>query len=222
MPRTPGLPNEPRIAPHLEPLIDATLDHDDEWTGVSGGGDLARIEAEDVEIHESSLVNLRLTGATLDRARISDVRFADCELSGTTLDEATLTRVEFRNCRMSGFVASRARLRDVRFVECRLDTASFRMAVTERIAFEDCDLVDADFYDAKLADGATFVRSDLTRASIDRASLAGARFGGSTLAELRGAPSLAGAAIDMSQLVPVALAVFASLGIVVDDDAADR
>ncbi len=221
MATAPGPPLEPRLGRQLEPIVDIHLDHDDEWSEVTGGGDLVGVDAEDVEIHGSSLADLRLTGAALPRVRITDTRFTGCELSGARLDEATLTRVEFRDCRMSGFVATRARLRDVSFVDCRLDAASFRMAVAERIAFAQCELIDADFYEARLDNGAAFDRCDLTRASFDRAALAGARLGGSTLDELRGAEALAGAFIDSGQLVPVALALFAALGITIDDDAAD-
>src|SRR5690349_1002463 len=117
----------PRLPSRLEPLADPELDHDAEWVGVHVTGDLAATEAEDVEIAETRLDGVRLTGAHLDRLRMVDVVLDGCELSGALLDEARLTRVELRGCRLAGLVLTRAKLRDVRFVDCKLDEASLRM-----------------------------------------------------------------------------------------------
>jgi hypothetical protein len=46
----------------------------------------------------------------------------------------------------------------------------------------------------------------------------GARFHGSSLADIRGGEYLRDIVIDSSQILPLALRVFAALGIQVDDD----
>ena len=169
----------PRLPASLEPRADPELDHDAEWVGLDVAGDLGGVEAEDVEIAETRLSAVALTGARLDRLRLVDVVLEGCELSGALLDEASLTRVELRTCRLSGLVLTRAKLRDVRFVDCKLDDASLRMAVGERVAFEGCSMRGADLYEAKLPD-VVLSGCDLTDLECSKADLAGARLHGST------------------------------------------
>jgi len=212
-------PAAPRIGGNLELVDDPVVEEDTGWSEVELRGDLSGLVAGDVEVDGSRLVRCALTGSTLDRMRMTDVVIEGCELSGAVLDQATLTRVEVRDCRMSGLVLSRAKLRDVAFVRCRLDEASFRMAKTERVVFEECDLRRADLYEAELS-GAALTRCDLTGAELSGAKLRGARLHGSTLLDLRGAGSLAGALIDPDQVVPLSWSLLNALGIVVDEDGA--
>jgi uncharacterized protein YjbI with pentapeptide repeats len=211
----------PRLPAHLEATPDPELGHDSEWVGVALTGDLAGAEAEDVEIAEARLDGVRLPGARLDRLRLVDVVFEGCELSGALLDEAQLTRVELRRCRLAGVVLTRTKLRDVRFVECKLDEASLRMAAGERVAFEDCSMRAVDLYDASLP-ATVLARCDLTDAECSKVDLAGARLHGSTLEGIKGAGALRGVHIDSSQIMALALPLFAALGITVDEDEDDQ
>lgn len=214
--RPPWLPDE------LDP-VEADADDmvdESEWSSVELTGDLAEIAAADVSIFESRLVAVDLLGARLDRLHLTDVVVTGAELSGAVLEGAVLTRVEVHDSRMLGLVASRAVLRDVRFVGCRLDGAQFRMATAERVHFEGCELRSADFYGATF-EQARVERCDLTGAEFSQARFGGARLQGSTLDGLQGAASLRGVHIDSTQLVPMALGVFGSLDITVDDDAED-
>jgi hypothetical protein len=211
-----AVPVAPRIGVELDGLADPVVEDDVEWSGVEVTGDLGGAVGCDVEV-DGSRLRCALTGATLDRLRLTDVVIEDGELSGAMLDEAILTRVEVRGCRMSGLVLSRAKLWDVVFVRCRMDEASFRMVKAERVVFDECDLRRADFYDASLP-GAVLRRCDLTEVELSRADLRGARLHGSTLLDLRGAGSLTGAVIDPSQVVPLSASLLAALEITVDDD----
>jgi hypothetical protein len=65
-----------------------------------------------------------------------------------------------------------------------------------------------------------FDRCILSGAEFSKATLRGVALHGSTLESIRGADALSGAIIGSDQVPTLAPAVFAALGIVVDDDAA--
>lgn len=218
MPSPPVLaPLAPRIPHDLTPLRADTLTDDTAWNQARVDGDAGGVSAEDVEISESHLERARLTGSGLERARLTDVLIDGCDLSGTVLESAVLTRVELRGCRLSGFVATRADLRHVRFVDCRMDAASFRMAKGTRVAFEGCDLGDADFTSVSF-EHARWFDCQLRAAEFSRAKVVGARLHGSALDAIKGAEHLKGVVVDSGQIVPLALRVFAALGVTVDDE----
>jgi uncharacterized protein YjbI with pentapeptide repeats len=180
-------------------------------------GDFSAQLHEDATMERSRVVQSQFTGSTLSRLRLTDVAIENCDFSGTDLDQASMTRVEFRDCRMSGAVFTRSSLRDVLFTGCRLDDANFRMSETKAVVFEDVDLRRSDFYAAHV-DGSRFFDCDLTGTEFTKASASGVRFHGSTLLDLKGAQCLAGAVIESSQVLPVALGVLAALSIRVDDE----
>ena len=206
----------PRIPSALEAANDPTLADGTVWVAATLGGDWSGVHAEDVELVRSQATSLRLTGTHVVRPRISDCRFERCEMSGAVFEEAALERVEFVDCRMSGAMFPDARLRHVRFIACRMDAAAFRMAVAPDVRFESCQLPGADLYAADLA-GCTFVDCDLTGADLSQARLSGARLHGSDLTDVTGSGALRDVEIDASQLVPVALAIFESVGIRITD-----
>jgi hypothetical protein len=59
---------------------------------------------------------------------------------------------------------------------------------------------------------------DLNGADFSQAVLPGAKFQGSSLAEIKGGEYLRDVVIDSSQVLPLALRVFSALGIRVDDE----
>ena len=218
----PSRTGPPPLPPRLsEPLTDArheTLDPRVEWDNERIEGDLTGHIADHVEITASALHGVRLTGARLENLRLVDVLTVDCELSGAIITEASLQRVEFVNCRMSGLVISDTKLRHVRFRDCKLDDANFRFVKAERAAFDGCSLVDADFSNTAFTSSA-FAGCDLRTAEFSKASMKGTRLAGSNLEGLRGASSFRGAVVGTDQVLPLALGVFADLGIVIDDEA---
>ena len=212
-----GAPNPPRLPASLADASGDRLVDELEWREVAVGGDFSGQVASGVEIAASRVTGARLALVDLERVRIADTRFDDCDLSGAVLADAALTRVELRRCRLSGLVIAGARFHDVRFVECKLDDANFRMTTSERIQFEGTILRGTDFYAAKLA-SARFFDCDLTSAQFSKAELHGARFHGSELGEVVGAESFVGAVVETAQVLPLALRLYAALGITVDDD----
>jgi uncharacterized protein YjbI with pentapeptide repeats len=212
-------PRAPRLPAELNaPAEQVALDDDAEWEGDDVRGvDLSGAAARRVDLRESRLTSVRLVGAQLERLLATDCVLDDCDLSGAILEEAALTRVGLVRCRMTGVVLAGARLEDVRFVECRVDEANLRMITGDRVAFERCMLTGADFYDARLS-AARFSECDLRGSEFSKADVRGARFHGSDVSGLRGAAHLKGAHIDGAQILPLAVQVFAAMGITVEGE----
>lgn len=207
----------PHLPGDLTPETAAELGDDSEWTDLDVSGVVDRPDhVAGVDITACRLNGLRLTGASFDRLRLVDVLVEGCELAGTILERCTLSRVEFRDCRISGLVAPGLVAGDVRFSACKLDGASFRMSSWDRLTMQDCDLEGTDFYEASLT-GARLLGSNLTGADFSRASMAGTALHGSRLDGIRGGEGLRGVIIGPEQMMALSLAVFATLGIRVDD-----
>jgi hypothetical protein len=193
------------------------LGDDVEWSASKVTGDFSSQRGERVDISQCRVESSGLTAVELPRLRTTDAVFVDCELSGATFQEAVLTRVEFKQCRMLGISMPGARLHDIAFVECRLDGAEFRMADCARVQFDRCALVGADFYGARLNQVSIF-DSDLTGAEFSKAVFKDGRLHGSKLEGLRGGGYLKSVTIDSTQILPMALQMFSSFGIDVDDE----
>ena len=211
----------PVEGPRLLP-VPALLRHPDlvdgtEWAGVDVTGEVGgEAEVDSVDVAASRLANLRLTGRRIDGLHMVDVLVEDCELSGVTMPAAYLRRVEFRRCRLSGLSAPNLRAHHVRFTDCRADGVSFRMSAWETSQFSEVNLGDVDFLGAKLT-GVHLLGCDLTGADFSKATTSAVALHGSTLDNLKGAVNLRGA-IAGDQALTLALRVFASIGIVIDDD----
>jgi uncharacterized protein YjbI with pentapeptide repeats len=206
----------PQLADTLEPLVDPSPGDDDAWDDVEISGRLDAPDVDGLQIRDSRLRTVVLTGVTLSRTRWRNCTVERCELSGATLHGAVVNRVEFDDCRLTGCVLAEAKLSHVLFRRCRMDGAIFRMSVTSDVEFDDCDLREADFADAAL-DGARFAQCDLTGANFSRARMSGCDLRGSSVAGLVGGRSLVGVRIDSTQITPMALNVFSALGITVDE-----
>ena len=180
-------------------------------------GDFGGSELDLVSLRQCRLDGAMFLGTRLLRASLVDCVIDDCHLSGALFEDCQLERVEFRRCRISGIQAPRTRFTDVAFIDCKADAASFRMTTWERAEFRDCNLADADFYGAKLP-GSRFEGCDLVKTDLSKADLAGSRFQRSNLTDVRGGESLRGVSISSDQMLPAALAVFASMKIRIEDD----
>jgi uncharacterized protein YjbI with pentapeptide repeats len=225
-----GVPRRPRpgprkpaalIAPDLtgpRRAADVTeLTGDGDWSGLDLWGEAPGARLHGIDLAGSTGARLSLVAARFDDARLTDVAFEGCDLSGVQLAATILRRVEFRHCRLSGAVLADAQLNDVRFSGCRADDLYLNGAVGECVWFEACELQGSEWKDVRVAD-LRLHDCDLSGADLAGADLTGARLHGSTLAGVKHGERLRGAVIDGGQLMPVALALFDALGIVVDDD----
>lgn len=175
-------------------------------------------DLDDVELVRCVLEGVRLTARSARRLRLVDVVLRDCELSGADLTEARLTRVRLEGCRAEGLDLGMAKAVDLVAVGSKLTEASVRMAELELWRLDDCDLRRSEWQRAVLASGVVD-GCDLDHADLSGARLTDVRVMRTRLDDVVGARALAGATVDSAQLVPLALAVFADLGIRLDDGA---
>lgn len=210
----------PRIPAETDTLdLGALCDHETrEGIRCDGGGLLGETVAG-LSLRGAVLTGCRLTGVVLPDLELVDVALRDCDLSGADLSGATLQRVTVERCRLSGVVAADCEATDVRLVECRAEESWWRMARLDHCDLVDVDLTGSDWYGARVR------RSRLLRSRLDGAELSTATFAdvalhGSSLAGVRGA-DLSGLVIGSDQVVELAVALFATRNVVIDDDPDD-
>ncbi|MGW0549731.1 pentapeptide repeat-containing protein [Streptomyces altiplanensis] len=147
-------------------------------------------------IIDSVLDGVRGVGTDLAEASLRDVEVTDARLGGVQLHASSLERVLVRGGKIDYLNLRRARLKDVVFEGCVLVEPDFGGARLERVEFRDCVLRQADF------SSATMTGVDLrTVAELDIA---------------RGVDRLAGAVISPSQLLELAPAFAAQMGVRVE------
>jgi uncharacterized protein YjbI with pentapeptide repeats len=217
--RTPAPLREPDIPDELT-NHDGPIDDDTRLDAVDLTGTWVEQAFDGVEIKRSRLSGARLTGSTLDHLVMEDVVAVDCELSGVTFTDAVLQRVHFVRCRMAGLVAADLNAKDVRVTDCQVGEAWLRMATLERCELDGCDLRNADFYGARLKD-VRILRSQLDDTEWSKAAADSVALHGSSLTGMRGVEALRNLVIGGDQLLPLAVPILRSLGIVVDDDYLD-
>jgi uncharacterized protein YjbI with pentapeptide repeats len=145
---------------------------------------------------DSVLTGLRGVGTHLAESTFRDVEVVDARLGGTQLHGVVLERVVVRGGKLDFLNLREARLRDVVFESCVLIEPDFAGARLERVEFVDCALKEADFGGASLTD------VDLR--------------GAAPLEVVRGLDRLSGAVISTGQLLDLAPALAAELGIRVE------
>jgi len=119
---------------------------------------------------------------------------------------------------MTGVILTASTLKNVTVEECKLDQANLRSANAVSLTASESDLRGADFGRAGLKDCA-LRQCRLDGADFSAASVSSVRLHGSTLDGIQGVRG--GFVIASDQLVPLAYAVFAALGVVVDDELDD-
>ncbi|MEU6115890.1 pentapeptide repeat-containing protein [Streptomyces sp. NPDC047117] len=145
---------------------------------------------------DSVLEGVRGVGTDLSGASFRDVEMRDARLGGTQLHGAVLERVVVHGGKIDFLNLRKAKLRDVAFEECVLVEADFGGAELERVTFDGCTLARTDFSEVRMRD------VDLR--------------GAATLDIARGIDRLAGAVISTSQLMDLAPAFAAQVGVAVE------
>jgi uncharacterized protein YjbI with pentapeptide repeats len=206
----------PRVGKDLPTESPALLD-EAQISDVAIVGDYTGAEFLTAEITACRLDEVQAIGSRLIRSRLVDCIAVACDFSGAVFDECSISRMEFHDCRLSGLQAQHSWFKDVAFFDCKVEGANFRMTRWESAEFQGCSLAEADFYEASLP-GSRFQSCDLTGVQLAKADLTGTRLHGSTLERIQGADGLRGVVIGSDQVLPAALAVFATLNIVIDDE----
>ncbi|MGW1224201.1 pentapeptide repeat-containing protein [Streptomyces sp. NPDC001478] len=161
------------------------------------GCSLDRTELGRARFMDTVLTGVRGVGTDLSGASLRDVEVVDARLGGTQLHGAVLERVLFRGGKIDYLNLRKARLKDVVFEGCVLAEPDFGDAGLTRVEFRDCVLRRADFSAVRME------HVDLrTVAELDIA---------------RGVDRLAGAVISSLQLMELAPAFAAQIGVRVED-----
>ncbi|MEW2393340.1 pentapeptide repeat-containing protein [Streptomyces venezuelae] len=142
---------------------------------------------------DSVLTEPRGVGTDLAEASLRDVEVVDARLGGVQLHGGVLERVVVRGGKIDYVNLRKARLRDVVFEGCVLVEPDFGQASLERVEFRDCVVRGADFTGVRMKD------VDLRDAAV--------------LDIARGIERLAGAVISPSQLMELAPAFAAQVGV---------
>ena len=171
-----------------------------------------------VEIGESRLVDVDLSGAKLAGLRLTDVIVERGNLANMVAPEISVSRAVITGARLTGAQWTRGRLVDVLFRDCRIDLATFAGTTLERVAFSGCMLAHADFREGLLRsvrfDHCDLTEADLTGLRIDRCELRSC-----TLDRLTGVERLRGAAMPWPDVLGHAGLLATALGIrVLDED----
>ncbi|MBT2510930.1 pentapeptide repeat-containing protein [Streptomyces sp. ISL-98] len=145
---------------------------------------------------DSVLDGVRGVGTDLAEASLRDVEVIDARLGGVQLHGASLERVLVRGGKIDYLNLRTAHLKDVVFDGCVLVEPDFGSARLERVEFRDCVLRGVDF-------------TGVTMRDVDLRAVA-------ELEIARGVGRLAGAVISPAQLVDLASAFAAEMGVRVE------
>ena len=176
------------------------------------GGILEDADAEGGRFVDCGLSSLVLAGGSFKRTSWRGGRWSAVRLLGVGLARSQWLDVDLQGCALSGAELFGAQLRRVRFTGGLLDTVNLRGAVLTDVVFEDCALRDVDLGGARLTrvrlPGCRTERLDLTKAVLMDVDLRRAEIG-----IARGFDRLGGAVVDTGQLLDLAPALAAHLGI---------
>jgi uncharacterized protein YjbI with pentapeptide repeats len=175
------------------------------------------VRAEEVELKRFVLAEVDLSGAKLDRLDLEDGSLKGCNLANLRSQSCTFDRVQIDSSRLTGAMLVEPRLRDVVLRDSPVDLSSFRFGRLSRVRFERCRLVEADFQGV-IAKACTFIDCDLTGAQLSQGNFTSSAFRGCRLAGVNGLEALKGAQMAWEDVMELAAALAASLGIEVRDD----
>ncbi len=177
----------------------------------------ADLEADNVMLKRFVLTDLDLSAAKLDRLGLEDGSVKACDLANMRGTGCSFERVVIEASRLTGVVLVEPRLMDVVIRDAPIGSSCFRFGRLHRVRFERCRLVEADFQGVT-AKACTFIDCDLTGAQLSQANFAGSGFRGCRLAGVSGLEALKGAQLAWQDVMELATALAAALGIEVRDD----
>ncbi|MFG3254425.1 pentapeptide repeat-containing protein [Streptomyces sp. NPDC048172] len=195
----------------------AGLEPDGDYDGVGFEDlDLGGAEAAGATFLDCGIYHCGLDEAGLERARVLDSVLDGVWGVGTRLAGAELRDVELRDARLGGTQLHGARLNRVLVRGGKADFLNLRQAKLRDVTFEGCVLVEPDFGGAVL-ERVTFVDCVLRRAEFGQVTLKDVDLRGVTELEIAtGVDRLAGAVISPAQLMELAPAFAAQIGVRVE------
>lgn len=213
-------PRAPKLARDLErPEVEADVFVDEALHEalLLEGVRLADVQAKKVELKRCVLADVDLSGAILDGLELVDGSITGSSLANLRSRSGALQRVVIESSRLTGVMLLEPRLIDVIFRDCPMDLSSFRFGRLDRVRFERCRLTEADFQ-GTTANACTFIDCDLTSAQFSQANFAGSAFRGCRFAGVNGVEALKETQMAWEDVLELATALAASLGIEVRED----
>ncbi len=171
-------------------LLDVILSGCDLTGAVVAQANLRAVELLNSRAAELNAPTLRAVDSVWRRSELSRSRIGAGELYGSSWEESAVTGCKFGYLNLRG-----ARLADVSFTGCSFEDLDLVDATLERVAFTDCTVGTLTLR------GATLSHVDLRGLRIDA---------------IDGVAGLTGAAISQEQLLDLAPALAAHLGLAVD------
>ncbi|MBQ1119192.1 pentapeptide repeat-containing protein [Streptomyces sp. B15] len=197
-----------------------------EGQGLEPGGDYDGVRFEGLDLSGTdgsgaTFLDVGVYRCALDEARLGRLRVIDSVLEGvwgvgTRLAGAELRDVELRDARLGGVQLHGARLNRVLVRGGKIDFLNLRQAKLTDVTFEGCVLNEPDFSGASL-ERVAFRDCALRRAEFNQVRLKDVDLRGATELELAtGVDRLAGAVISPGQLMDLAPAFAAQIGVRVE------
>src|SRR5690349_15284892 len=169
-------------------------------------------ELEGCRFVDCSFRSVTFGAAHGERSSWRGSRLSAVRLTGTSLARSTWLDTTLEGSALSGCELYGSQLRRVRLERCLLDSVNLRSAVLRDVVLDDCTVRHLDLGSARLTDvtfrDCTIERLDLTDASLSRVDLRGSR-----LDLARGFDRLTGVTVDPQQVLDLAPAMAAHLGL---------
>ena len=178
--------------------------------------DFTGAHAEGFSFLECTLLDARLDDAHLEASRWSECRWERVHGVGVVLAEAGLVETTLEGCRLGAVSAWGGVWRDVTVSGGKVDFLNLRGARLRDVAFVDCVIVELDLQEATV-DGLTFEGCTLVEPTFGRGRYTGLDLSGAVLRTPRGLAGLRGATLSRPQVIELADALAAELGITVAD-----
>jgi uncharacterized protein YjbI with pentapeptide repeats len=174
-------------------------------------------EFTDLNVGNMRLLECRFRRTGLERCDLTRTAFVDCTLEDVRLVGTVAANSQWRDSALrasllAGTDLAGSQLRRVTIIDCKLETVNLRGADLREVVFEGCTVAHLDLGEATL-DRCVFRDCRLSALDLTKASLTGTDFRTSQLDVHRGHLSLAGATIDVDQLLGLAPGIATELGI---------
>ncbi|MCK1795296.1 pentapeptide repeat-containing protein [Streptomyces sp. XM4193] len=204
------------VLPALEEFSGSGLEPEGDYDALEFSGvDLAGEDGRGARFLECALREVSLDEALLKNARFLSGVWERVRGVGVQLAGAQLRDVELLEARLGGVQLHGAVLERVRVVGGKFDYLNLRQAKLRDVSFEGCVLVEPDLAGAELQ-RVSFHDCELRQANLAQATLRDVDFRGAARLEISdGFDRLAGAVVTPGQLLDLAPALAARLGLVV-------
>jgi uncharacterized protein YjbI with pentapeptide repeats len=180
------------------------------------GTDFSGAHAESHTFLECTLRGACLDDVHLEGSRWSEGAWERVHGVRVSIVEASLADMVLDGCRLAAVSAWGSTWRDVTVRGGKVDLLNLRGARLKDVAFVDCVVTELDLAEARV-DGLTFEGCTLLEPTFGRGTYAGLDLSGATLRSPRGLAGLRGATLSRAQVIDLADALAAELGILIAD-----